>query len=62
MSNIKLCAFADEADASIDLQIDALKRNAIPYDPDTIVLLPTGIQFYRHVQMVRLQLRKLSVP
>ena len=31
MSNIKLCAFADEADASIDLQIDALKRNAIPY-------------------------------
>lgn len=31
MSNIKLCAFADEADASIDLQIEALKRNSIPY-------------------------------
>ena len=31
MSNIKLCAFADESDASIDLQIEALKRNAIPY-------------------------------
>lgn len=31
MSNIKLCAFADESSAEIDLQIKALKRNAIPY-------------------------------
>ncbi len=31
MSNIKLCAFADESSAEIDLQIEALKRNAIPY-------------------------------
>ncbi len=31
MSNLKLCAFADESDASIDLQIEALKRNSIPY-------------------------------
>lgn len=30
-SNLKLCAFADESDASIDLQIEALKRNSIPY-------------------------------
>ena len=31
MSNIKLCAFADESGAAIDHQIAALKRNAIPY-------------------------------
>ena len=31
MSNIKLCAFADEANAEIDFQIEALKRNSIPY-------------------------------
>ena len=31
MSNIKLCAFADEANAEIDVQIAALKRNSIPY-------------------------------
>lgn len=31
MSNIKLCAFADESDAFIDHQIEALKRNSIPY-------------------------------
>ncbi|MBE6761722.1 MAG: sugar phosphate isomerase/epimerase [Ruminococcaceae bacterium] len=31
MSNIKLCAFADESSAEIDLQIKALIRNAIPY-------------------------------
>ena len=42
MSNIKLCAFADEANAEIDFQIEALKRNSIPYleirnvDGDTI--------------------------
>ena len=28
---IKLCAFADEADSSLDGQIAALKRNNIPY-------------------------------
>lgn len=28
---IKLCAFADEADSSLDGQISALKRNNIPY-------------------------------
>ena len=31
MIKIKLCAFSDEADASLDGQIDALKRNNIPY-------------------------------
>jgi sugar phosphate isomerase/epimerase len=31
MSNIKLCAFADETNAAIDLQIETLKRNSIPY-------------------------------
>lgn len=31
MSNIKLCAFADESGAAIDHQIGALKRNSIPY-------------------------------
>ena len=31
MSNLKLCAFADEASAEIDHQIEALKRNSIPY-------------------------------
>lgn len=31
MSNVKLCAFADEAGAAIDHQIDALKRNSIPF-------------------------------
>ena len=28
---IKLCAFADEAESSLDGQISALKRNNIPY-------------------------------
>ena len=31
MSNIKLCAFADETSPEIDLQIETLKRNSIPY-------------------------------
>lgn len=31
MSNIKLCAFADETSAEINHQIEALKRNSIPY-------------------------------
>ena len=31
MIKIKLCAFSDEADASLDGQINALKRNNIPY-------------------------------
>lgn len=31
MSNLKLCAFADETSAEIDHQIEALKRNSIPY-------------------------------
>ena len=31
MIKIKLCAFSDEADASLDGQIAALKRNNIPY-------------------------------
>ena len=31
MSNIKLCAFADESSPLIDGQIDALKRNGIEY-------------------------------
>lgn len=31
MSNVKLCAFADEAGAAIDHQIEALKRNSIPF-------------------------------
>ncbi len=31
MSNIKLCAFADESNAFIDQQIETLKRNSIPY-------------------------------
>ncbi len=31
MSNIKLCAFADETNPAIDLQIETLKRNSIPY-------------------------------
>ena len=31
MINIKLCAFSDEADSSLDGQIAALKRNNIPY-------------------------------
>ena len=31
MSDIKLCAFADESGAAIDHQIEALKRNSIPY-------------------------------
>ena len=28
---IRLCAFADETSAAIDHQIEALKRNSIPY-------------------------------
>lgn len=31
MIKIKLCAFSDEADASLDGQIAALKRNNVPY-------------------------------
>lgn len=31
MLNLKLCAFADESDAAIDHQIEALKRNSIPF-------------------------------
>lgn len=31
MSNITLCAFADESGAAIDHQIETLKRNSIPY-------------------------------
>ncbi len=31
MSQFKLCAFADEANASLDGQISALKRNGIPF-------------------------------
>ena len=31
MIKIRLCAFSDEADASLDGQIAALKRNNIPY-------------------------------
>lgn len=31
MIRIKLCAFSDESDASLNGQIDALKRNNIPY-------------------------------
>lgn len=31
MINIKLCAFSDEADSSLDGQIAALKRNNVPY-------------------------------
>lgn len=45
MSNIKLCAFADESSPLIDGQIDALKRNSIEYleirnvDGDNISLI-----------------------
>lgn len=31
MSNLTLCAFADESGAAIDHQIETLKRNSIPY-------------------------------
>jgi len=31
MTNFKLCAFADEADAQIDMQIKALNDNGIPF-------------------------------
>ena len=31
MITVKLCAFSDEADASLQGQIDALKRNNVPY-------------------------------
>ena len=31
MITVKLCAFSDEADASLEGQIDALKRNNVPY-------------------------------
>ena len=33
MKEIRLCAFADEASASLEGQIKALNKNAIPYDP-----------------------------
>ena len=31
MITVKLCAFSDEADASLEGQIAALKRNNVPY-------------------------------
>ena len=34
MKEIRLCAFADEASASLEGQIKALNKNAIPWDPE----------------------------